>query len=166
MITQAIKNWLRGLFAWWPWKKSPQITYTPAISPLNKGLSQGSASRSAIDGFAPQAGITPRLSTVEEWPERVVQPQTYFPDASTHPERPLLPAPPPSPSNEQPEKKQAGDHKDTPLHESPPAAKEPARPIPPTPEQQLEFLQYLVKRGIVNEGFDEGKEPEQYRRNK
>jgi hypothetical protein len=34
----------------------------------------------------------------------------------------------------------------------------------PTPEQQLEFLHYLVKRGIVNEGFEEGKIPEQYRR--
>jgi len=40
-------------------------------------------------------------------------------------------------------------------------------PIPgraPTPEQQLEFLHYLVKRGIVNEGFEEGKIPEQYRK--
>jgi hypothetical protein len=34
----------------------------------------------------------------------------------------------------------------------------------PTPEQQLEFLHYLVKRGIVNEGFEEGKIPKQYRR--
>jgi hypothetical protein len=169
MITQAIKNWLHGLFAWWPWKKSPQITYTPTISPLNKGLPQGPASRSTIDGIAPQAGITPRLSTIEEWPERVVQPQTYFPDASTpHPERPLLPPPPPSPSpsDEQSERKQAGDHKGPPLQEPPPAAKEPVRSLPPTTEQQLEFLHYLVKRGIVNEGFEQGKEPEQYRRNK
>ncbi len=157
MITQAIKDWLRGIFAWWPWKKSPQITYTHAVSPLNKGLSQGPASRTTIDGFVPQAGITPRLSTIEEWPERVVQPQAHVPDASTHPERPLLPPPPAPPSGEQPENKQ------TPANEPSPTAKEPAQSIPPTPEQQLEFLHYLVKRGIVNEGFEEGKEPEQYR---
>ncbi len=31
-------------------------------------------------------------------------------------------------------------------------------------EQHLAFLHYLVQRGIVNEGFEEGQEPEQYRR--
>lgn len=31
-------------------------------------------------------------------------------------------------------------------------------------EQQLAFLQYLVSRGLVNEGFEEGKIPEQYRK--
>jgi len=36
-------------------------------------------------------------------------------------------------------------------------------PPTPTPEQKLEFLHYLVKRGIVNEGFAEGQIPKQYR---
>jgi hypothetical protein len=35
-------------------------------------------------------------------------------------------------------------------------------PPPPTPEQKLEFLHYLVRRGIVNEGFTEGRIPKQY----
>ena len=158
MITQAIKSWLRKVFAWWPWKKSPQITYSPVVSPLNKGLAQGAAARSTIEGVAPQAGITPRLSTIEEWPERVSQPQTHFPDASPPTERPLLPPPSTPPPVEPVEDKQTLEK------EPPPAPKEPVRAVPPTPEQQLEFLHYLVQRGIVNEGFEAGQEPEQYRR--
>jgi hypothetical protein len=34
---------------------------------------------------------------------------------------------------------------------------------PPTAAQKLEFLRYLVKRGIVNEGFAAGQVPEQYK---
>jgi hypothetical protein len=33
----------------------------------------------------------------------------------------------------------------------------------PIPEQQMAFLKYLVSRGLVNEGFEEGCVPEQYR---
>jgi hypothetical protein len=39
------------------------------------------------------------------------------------------------------------------------------QPIPATPEQRLDFLRYLVQRGIVNEGFEQGRAPEQYRKN-
>jgi hypothetical protein len=38
--------------------------------------------------------------------------------------------------------------------------------ITPIPEQQLAFLQYLVSRGLINEGFEEGEVPEQYRQKK
>lgn len=34
----------------------------------------------------------------------------------------------------------------------------------PTSEQQMGFLRYLINRGLVNEGFEEGKVPEQYRK--
>jgi len=146
------------MFAWWPWRQPSHITYFHAAGSLNKGLSQETASRPTIDGVAPQAGITPRLSTIDEWPERVVQPQPQFPNASEHVERPLLPPPPALPPTEQPEDKQ------TPERESTPARKEPAHDVPSTSERQLEFLEYLVRRGIVNEGFEEGKEPEQYRK--
>lgn len=157
MITQAIKTWLHKMFAWWPWKRSSQITYIHAVSPLKKGTSQESASRSTIDGVSPQAGITPRLSTIEEWPDRVVQP--LFPAASEHTDPPLLASPaiptqPPAPALE----KKARDE------ESLTDTGEASRLTPPTPEQQLEFLQFLVKRGIVNEGFEEGKVPEQYKK--
>lgn len=42
---------------------------------------------------------------------------------------------------------------------------EPGEPSPMTLVQQrrLEFLRYLVKRGFVNEGFDQEDLPEQYR---
>ena len=132
MITQAIKNWIHKLFAWWPWKQSSQIEYTQVASPLNKGTTQESTTRSAIDGVAPQAGIAPRLSTIEEWPERIVQPSS---DPS---ETPLLP--PPALANG-PEREAQGE-----IFSSSPIL---------TTQQRLEFLQYLVKRGIVNEGFTE-----------
>ena len=38
--------------------------------------------------------------------------------------------------------------------------------LSPTVENQLEFLQYLVRRGLVNEGFAKGQEPEQYTKKK
>jgi hypothetical protein len=37
---------------------------------------------------------------------------------------------------------------------------------PPIPEQQMAFLQYLVRHGLINEGFEEGSVPEQYRQKK
>lgn len=163
MVTQAMKTWLRKLFAWWPWKQSTKVEHAHAASPLNKGTTQGAISRSAIDGGAsqPQSGIAQRLSTIEEWPERFVQP----------PSPPLLPPPVSPPA--------ASEVPETPL--PPPLTSSadkgadifssdvPSTPTPmpgraPTAEQQLEFLHYLVKRGIVNEGFEEGKIPEQYRR--
>lgn len=148
------------MFAWWPWKQSSSIPYSHAVNPLSKGFSQEPAPLSTIDGVAPQAGITPRLSTIEEeWPERVDQPQPYFPETGEPAERPLLPLPPSAlPPVEPIEEKQGAD-----TAESVAGARESARMQPPAPEQQLEFLQYLVRRGIVNEGFEKGNEPEQYR---
>jgi hypothetical protein len=36
----------------------------------------------------------------------------------------------------------------------------------PASEQQMAFLRYLVSHGLVNEGFEEGQVPEQYRQKK
>ena len=156
MITQAIKGWLRRMFAWWPWKQSSANSYSHAVSPFSKGFSQEPAPRSTIDGIAPQAGITPRLSTIEEqWPERVDRSQPYLPETGEPAERPLLPLPPPA---ELIEEKQRADT------EGVAGVREAAGMQSSKPEQQLEFLQYLVRRGIVNEGFEKGNEPEQYRR--
>lgn len=155
MITQAIKGWLRRIFVWWPWKQSSSKTYSHAVSPFSKGFSQEPAPRSTIDGIAPQTGITPRLSTIEEqWPERVDRSQPYLPETGESAERPLLPLPPPAELIE--EKLRA----DT---EGVEGVREAAGMQSSKPEQQLEFLQYLVRRGIVNEGFEKGNEPEQYR---
>ena len=152
MVTQAIKSWLRKLFAWWPWRQSTGIGYNHVASPMNKGTTQGAMSHSTIDGVASQPGISQRRSTIEEWPEPIAQAPSQL-SSSTPPPLVSLPAP-----NEFPE---------TPL--SPPLTPsiEQTAPGPtrePTSEHHLEFLHYLVKRGIVNEGFEEGKIPEQYRR--
>lgn len=143
MITQAMKKWLQKLFSWWPWRKSPQIEYSHAVNALNRSAIEGVASQS-------QPGITPRLSTMKEWPERVAQP--LLPEAYERLDTPLLP--PSTPTREQetepPSPFVSGD----------------APVVPPTPtqEQYLEFLSYLYKKGLVNEGFEDDQVPDQYRR--
>ena len=133
MITQSFKRWLHKMFAWWPWRQSPPMEYKHASGPLSQGTAEG-VSLSTIDGTAPQTSVTPRLSTIEERPERILQ--TPFPAASD------LSLPPPV----------------TPLADIPgePIKEDilPAVPSAPTQEQRLEFMRYLVKRGIVNEGFE------------
>lgn len=156
MITQTIKNWLRKMFAWWPWKEPTAPEYSHVTSSLNMGTTPESASRSVIDGVIPQTGMTPRLSTMEDWPERVVQPG--FLPTNERVETPLSSPPPPSPPVEK------GRETLIPVNsgESPPALIAPTSS--PTAQQQLDFLQYLVRRGIVNEGFEEGHVPDQYRK--
>ncbi len=140
MLTQTIKNWLHKMFPWWPWKQSTKSEHSHAAKPLNTGTTQETLSRSTFDGSVPQAGIAPCLSTIEEWPERVVQ--SDFPAASEFTETPL---PPPSASSVEMTKESLtpSDETSVVLHAT------------PSPQQRLEFLQYLVKRGIVNEGIEE-----------
>lgn len=126
-LTQTIKNWLHNMFAWWPWKQSTQIEYSQVANQLNKGTTPETLSRSTIDGIAPQTGITPRLSTIEEWPERIVQSNLTAKNELT----------------------------ETPSLSSTPSGA--GAQTSPSPQQRLEFLQYLIKRGIVNEGVEEDK---------
>ncbi len=136
-LTQAITNWLHKMFAWWPWKQSTQFEYSPYA--INKGTTQESLSKSMTDGIAPQTGIVPRLSTIQEWPERVVQ--TDVTAKNELPETPSLG----SSGDGEPMKKSA-----TPEDETPAGMQ-----TSPSTQQRLEFLQYLIKRGIVNEGVEE-----------
>jgi hypothetical protein len=140
-LTQTIKNWLHNMFAWWPWKQSTQIEYSQVANQLNKGTTPETLSRSTIDGIAPQTGITPRLSTIEEWPERVVQ--SDFTTADEFAETPSL-SPAPNADREPVKEPQV------PVDGSFAAAQ-----TAPSTQQRLEFLQYLIKRGIVNEGVEE-----------
>ena len=138
-LTQAITNWLHKVFAWWPWKQSTQIEYSPYASSINKGPNQETLSKSMNDGIASQTGITPRLSTIQEWPERVVQTDITA-------------------KNELPEALSLGSSADgepmikstMPAHDTPPGMQ-----TSPSTQQRLEFLQYLIKRGIVNEGLED-----------
>jgi hypothetical protein len=138
MLMQTIKSWLYKMFAWWPWKQSTKIEHSHAAKPLNKGTTKESRSRSTIDGSEPQSGSASCLSTIEEWPERVVQ--SDFQPAGELTETAL--PPPSTPPVEM--TKEPQNHTD-----------EVSVVSPPSPQQRLEFLQYLIKRGIVNEGFEE-----------
>src|SRR5437588_5465317 len=81
MITQAIKRWLNKLFGWLSWRKPPETEYTRVGSSLNKGVTQESAAWPTSDGAAPQSGVAPLIlgqgetscSTIDEWPESVIQ---------------------------------------------------------------------------------------------
>ena len=133
-LTQAITSWFHKMFAWWPWRLSTQIEYAPHSSSLNTGSTQEANSKSIHEGITPQSGIASRTSTIQEWPERV-----------DHPDVPA--------KNELSESSSSGPPGDG------ESTKKPATPAneTPTTQQRLEFLQYLVKRGIVNEGLDDDK---------
>ncbi len=137
MFTQTIKTWLHKMFAWWPWNRSAQAEYTHVPGPLNTGATQEPVSKSTI---APPASIAPRFSTIEEWPERVVQ--SDVPVASELGETPISP----------PSTSPAGAAKESKTHTDGAAVQ-----ASPSPQQRLDFLRYLVERGIVNEGLEENK---------
>ncbi len=156
MITQTIKDWLSKLFAWWPWKRSPETGYSQAVGDLNTGTIQESLWRATVDGPVPQPGITSvaveqgRDKTFSETCRSATDDhadQTIPSSSPTIGENAIAPQPP---------------AKEAPHEEAIPA--EISVQPPPTVEQQLAFLQYLVKNGVVNEGFAEGQVPEQYRR--
>jgi hypothetical protein len=144
MITQAIKQWLGKMFAWWPWRRWPKTDYLHTSGSLNKGAAQEMTARSTIDGVAPRRTEASPRPYIEEWPERVVQPSA---DAINR-----------VPTEERTETTFPA----TPIEKAREAS---TSSISPTPraERQLEFLRYLVKRGIVNEGFAEGTAPDQYK---
>jgi len=138
MITQAIKRWLRNVFAWWPWKQTPPAAYWQASGPFGMNTSQEGISLSAVEGTTPQASITPRLSTIEERPDRTIS--AHIPATNDMAETPL----PPSLRSPVDIATEPGTNDAS-----------PAVPSTPTPQQRLEFLRYLVKRGIVNEGLED-----------
>ncbi|HEU5381466.1 MAG TPA: hypothetical protein VFV38_39090 [Ktedonobacteraceae bacterium] len=130
MITQVIKEWLRKAFAWWPWKQTASIEYQHVASSVAWGSTAEAHSWSTREGTVPQPGTTPRLSTLEG---RLPQPRPEeFPPS----------APPTSLAGADMER-----------------TKDPEGVLSPTPtpQQRLEFLRYLVQRGIVNEGFQRDK---------
>ncbi len=134
MITQAIKRWLRNIFAWWPWKHTSPEAYRQASGQLGINTSQEGISRSAVEGTTAQASITPRLSTIEERPGHTISAQK--PATNDIAETSLPPS------------------LQSPVDNTTEPGKGCAAPAP-TPQQRLEFLRYLVERGIVNEGSEE-----------
>ena len=140
-LMQAMKNLFHKMFAWWPWKQSTQIEHSHYANSINKGTTQGTLQTSMTDGIVHQTGIAPRLSTIQDWPESVVQ--TDLTAKSELTEIPL----PASPGDGEFVKKSPS-----------PAGEPPAGVLTsPSTQQRLEFLQYLIQRGIVNEGVEENK---------
>lgn len=133
MITQAMKNWFHRAFAWWPWRQAAQDEDPHMSGPLKAVVPTEGIAHSSIDGTAPQTSSTPRLSTMEERPGYISQ--TPLPPNIDPAMPPLSPLP-----------KQVESSQDVP---------QPADTLSPTPEQRLEFLRYLVQRGLVNEGHEE-----------
>lgn len=155
MVTQAIKHWLQNLFAWWPWKRSSQTDYAHPISAVSKGAASESILRTTVDGSVSQPGAT---SVAVEHAEGTAPPETSRP---TPDERSgsLVP-----PITSEEKLTPTNVDKTTSPNSAESAAKAEHKETPaPTFEQQLAYLRYLVRQGVVNEGFEAGKEPEQYK---
>ena len=130
MITQRFRLWLRRVFAWWPWRQIPPVDYRHDIGALSVVAPSEGVSHST-------QGTTTQANT------------SYF---STLDDRPTYTNRTPSPANDDPAvppnspadiSRVAGEAVSS---QNPPA---------PTPQQRLEFLRYLVRQGIVNEGREE-----------
>jgi hypothetical protein len=150
MITQAIKRWLYKLFSWWPWKSAPATGYSQTLT--NGNLGSATVWRTTMEGPLPQAGM---MSVAVEQDEDNAIPDPGWPSSDNLPERPVQPSSPMAAELHDPTGLPSTDI---------PAISTGNAPPSPTFEQQLAFLQYLVKRGLVNEGFSEGQVPKQYRR--
>ncbi|MBA2286374.1 MAG: hypothetical protein H0W02_12905 [Ktedonobacteraceae bacterium] len=152
MLTQTFKQWLRKMFAWWPWKQPAETSYAEATISSRQEEMPGLPLRFTNDGLAPQSGSAPRRFTAEQWPGSLVQPPASpIPGESSEPRPPLLP----------PRVEMSTEPTRGPIT----APSDTMQPTPATPEQHLDFLRYLVQRGIVNEGFEQGRVPQQYRKN-
>jgi hypothetical protein len=151
MITQAIKRWLDRLFAWWPWRHSPETSYAQATSNMNPGTTQESMARNTVDGPLPLVGST--SVAVEQGSDEDI-PESSRPTTEERPEHLLSSHPPMAEEILNPPTKKED------------LSKAPISPPSPTLEQKLAFLQYLVKRGIVNEGFSEEQLPRQYKKSR
>ncbi len=131
MIPQAMKKWFRKMLAWWPWKQSAPLEYQHVAGAATRIVTSKTAPETTYfwtsrDETIPQTGVTPRRFTLDSRAERLAPdaPPYTTPVASFQTSTGL--------SNE--------------IEEPPPGA--------PTPLQRLEFLRYLVQRGIVNEGLE------------
>ena len=158
MVTQTIKNWLRHLFAWWPWKRTATTAYALPSQNGIMGISQEHLLSVSSDGSVPQAGT---MSVIVEQTNENTSPEVILPLPSLSVEyidtiaqsitlKDLSSSPCLAPDEQ--------------VLEELPASVDPFDgETTPIPTQQMAFLKYLVSRGLVNEGFEEGYTPEQYR---
>ncbi|HET8913348.1 MAG TPA: hypothetical protein VFN23_17870 [Ktedonobacteraceae bacterium] len=150
MLTQAIKRWFHKMFAWWPRNKSNEGTYVEATAIPYRESTQGTIFHATIEGTTNQQGSSIVKPKTGEWDaEHYILPpgvpETHHFD---YPGPPVDTPSEPLPENQS----RSPEQNNTP---SPRQASD--------QEQQLEFLYYLVKKGVVNEGFDPDELPDQYR---
>jgi len=137
MITQTLKRWLHKICVWQLWKRTPESNGDPVVTKTNVIATQDAGWCAAlVDG---QTGV---ISTVVEQEKDASLLDTTRPTTEASLE--CLVQPSPSAKAENP---------DTDVLSYP----------SPTFEQHLAFLQYLMRHGIINEGFGEGQVPKQYR---
>ncbi len=141
MITQGIKRWLRNLFAWWPWKAVPEDNYAQTAEALNKNSGQETLFFTAVDGPHAQPAQPGITSVAVEPIEENVVPEGARPGIEERPvPMSISSAEETIPASSIEEKLQGASVPET-------------QDMPtPTSQQRLEFLRYLVERGIVNEG--------------
>ncbi|HEX4207817.1 MAG TPA: hypothetical protein VHZ51_27190 [Ktedonobacteraceae bacterium] len=155
MVTQAIERWLDKLFAWWPWKKQPASSYPQAVSnKVNRITPQEPVWRTSPTEIEGQPGIT-SIAVEHGKDETIAEAESdclsvEHQDEAQTPYQPLV----------------AEDITLPPLFlfdSSPPHEHSPREGSSPAIEKQrLVFLHYLVRKGLVNEGFATGQVPDQY----
>jgi hypothetical protein len=119
------------MFAWWPWKQSPSIPYQHVASAASRGSAPETSLWRTEDETVPQAGTSPRRLPLDTRPDLSGRSET----ADRSPRSAAA-----SSSAASPER---------------PAHLARDVPSPLTSQQRLEFLRYLVQRGIVNEGIED-----------
>ncbi|HLI09109.1 MAG TPA: hypothetical protein VKV40_21275 [Ktedonobacteraceae bacterium] len=182
MMTR-IKQWLHKLISWLRWREDTAPANVP-VEHASRGSGVDPMMRSSLDGSPPRQGVAPQMgsqgeprrSTLENWrtPDPLSHPYSPVPDENWDPQLPFS-APQMEPEKEPPLPPPAAENffSSRPVSPVPPAPL-PAPPLPPKQklepgpevEQHLEFLRYLVLRGVLNEGFPEDQTPEQYRKNR
>jgi len=158
MIMQMFKGWLNKLFGWWPWKSPTTVDRVQASH--NAGWSSAPeaswhASINETASATPQTGNTSiaiEQDIENAHPDAPSSTHTVAEDTSTQSPSPMLD-----------DNKVFG--QPTILSRQPPASTS-RQPVQDSTgeEKHLQFLRYLVQRGLVNEGFKQGQEPEQYRK--
>lgn len=148
MITQTIKRWWHKLFARWSRNTSQNLSFTPVDRRANAALTPEPPSYTSLNGLTPQSGVAPLIaggaqgdvtcSTIDGQSNRVPQEQLSSAESGSV--------------------TASGSRVERALETATNGAT-----LKPTPQQQLDFLNYLVKRGLVNEGFTEDSVPAQYR---
>jgi len=136
MMMDTLKSWLSNIFAWWPWRRSARVTYPQSADASRTSSAQEPLWHTMGELHAAHDPIYPQQGSFSIAVEQGME------ELPTH-----------SSSTSMPDLPSTDAHADTNPHAPPAKA-----------EAHLTFLRYLVRRGIVNEGFDYDHVPEQYRR--